>query len=316
MNLEHVTISKQSFLIEGSSETVNTFQLSCFIAVAEYLNFARAAEQLHVTHPAVSQQIKSLEKELNTKLFIRTTRTVKLTEEGKTFLNDAQQMVAISDRAKKRFENAHDRQIQTLSLGCYSYPCLFLLSDTLRELATEYPSLHPRLQVIPFQHIYRLLEEGDLDAVIGFKESDSAKIPANYKEIAKVPFVCICSKENPLSKRKSLTLDEIKTERLVLLLPTKASLQIAHIQSQLMGGRAPSEFYFCESGEAVTVLVQAGFGISILPDLFIPRTFPASIIPVQGIEPVSFGIYYKSLQGNAPLKDIIRIMKKSGVGLL
>lgn len=39
---------------------MNTFQLSCFLAVAEYLNFARAAEQLHVTHPAVSQQIQSL----------------------------------------------------------------------------------------------------------------------------------------------------------------------------------------------------------------------------------------------------------------
>lgn len=86
---------------------MNTFQLTCFLAVAEHLNFARAAEQLHVTHPAVSQQIQSLEKELNTKLFIRTTRTVKLTEEGKAFLNDAQQMVAISERAKKRFENQH-----------------------------------------------------------------------------------------------------------------------------------------------------------------------------------------------------------------
>ena len=62
---------------------MNIFQLSCFLAVAEYLNFAKAAQSLHVTHPAVSQQIQSLEKELNTKLFVRTTRTVKLTDEGK-----------------------------------------------------------------------------------------------------------------------------------------------------------------------------------------------------------------------------------------
>lgn len=79
---------------------MNTFQLTCFLAVAEYLNFAQAAQQLHVTHPAVSQQIKSLEKELNVTLFQRTTRSVKLTEEGRAFLRDAQQIVAISDRAK------------------------------------------------------------------------------------------------------------------------------------------------------------------------------------------------------------------------
>lgn len=65
---------------------MNTFQLSCFLAVAEYLNFAQAAQALHVTHPAVSQQIKSLEKELGAPLFVRTTRSVSLTEEGKAFL--------------------------------------------------------------------------------------------------------------------------------------------------------------------------------------------------------------------------------------
>ena len=95
---------------------MNTFQLSCFLAVAEHLNFARAAEQLHVTHPAVSQQIQTLEKELNVQLFQRTTRSVKLTEEGKTFLHDARQIVEISERAKKRFDSAMPREIETLAL--------------------------------------------------------------------------------------------------------------------------------------------------------------------------------------------------------
>lgn len=146
---------------------MNTFQLSCFLAVAEYLNFSQAAQQLHVTHPAVSQQIQSLEKELNVKLFQRTTRSVKLTEEGKAFLNDARQIVAISDRAKKRFDSTMPGTLEVLSLGFYNFPCMFLLSDALEQLHAERPQLHPRLQVIPFQHIYRMLEEGDLDAVVG-----------------------------------------------------------------------------------------------------------------------------------------------------
>ena len=289
---------------------MNIFQLNCFLAVAEYLNFARAAEQLHVTHPAVSQQIQSLEKELNTKLFTRTTRTVKLTEEGRTFLYDAQQMVAISERVKKRFENVHGSQIQTLALGCYNYPCLFWLSDILKKLAIEYPNLHPRLQVVPFQHIYRLLEEGDIDAIVGFKELPSMKISFNYREIRKIPLVCVCPKENPLSEKSSITIEELKKERLVLFTPTKASVQIAQIQGQLMGGRAPSEFYFCESAEAIAVLVNAGFGVSVLPELFVPRSFSIPRIPIEDVDPVSFGVYYKSLQGNAPLKDLIRIMKE------
>ena len=110
---------------------MDTFQLSCFLAVAEYLNFSQAAQSLHVTHPAVSQQIQSLEKELNVKLFRRTTRSVKLTEEGKIFLNDARQIVAVSERAKKRFDGASPRLIETVSLGFYNSPCMFLMSGTL-----------------------------------------------------------------------------------------------------------------------------------------------------------------------------------------
>ena len=61
---------------------MNTVQLECFLAVADNLSFARAAEQLHITQPAVTHQISSLENELNVKLFRRTTRTVALTNDG------------------------------------------------------------------------------------------------------------------------------------------------------------------------------------------------------------------------------------------
>ena len=289
---------------------MNTFQLSCFLAVVETLNFARAAEQLHVTQPAVTQQIHSLEKELNVKLFKRTTRTVKMTEEGLLFLNDARHIVAISERAKKRFENPYGRDIRVLSVGCYSYAQLFLLPDVLRELTQQYTDLHPRLQVVPFQHLYRLLEEDEVDAIIGFREPDSKKITAIYKELKKVPVMCICSDENPLSQRKCVSMEDMKKEKLILLDPAKAQADVAQLQGLLMGGRAASEFYFCESAEAAAVLTKAGLGISILPDLLIPPTLSLARVPIEGVGPVSFGIYYKSVQGNAPLKSLIQIMKK------
>lgn len=290
---------------------MNTFQLSCFLAVSEYLNFAQAAKQLHVTHPAVSQQIQSLEKELNVKLFQRTTRSVKLTDEGKVFLWDAKQIVAISDRAKKRFGGVAGGNIETLSIGCYNFPCMFLLADTLETLRTIRPELHPRLQEIPFQHIYRMLEEGDLDAVVGFKESANVKINALYKEVAKVPMVCICSGSHSLAGKKELSLCDIKEERLVLFVPPKGMLSIAQTQGQLMGERPPSEFYFCESAEAITVLVKAGYGISVLPDFLVPDTPLISRIPLKDVDQVSFGIYYKSLQGNPALKAFIQCAKEN-----
>ena len=290
---------------------MNTFQLSCFLAVAEHLNFSQAAQQLHVTHPAVSQQIQSLEKELNVKLFHRTTRSVKLTEEGKTFLQDARQIVAIADRAKKRFEGAFFGEIEILSLGCDNFPCLFVLTDALQQLRGTRPELHPRIQVIPFQHSYRMLEEGDLDAVVGFREPQSMKISAIYKEIARVPMVCVCSAQHPLAARREVTMEELAEEPLVLFAPPRASLPIARFQGQLMGGRAPTAFYFCESAEAITVLVTAGYGISVLPDCLVPDMPLLARVPLTGVEPVSFGVYYKSLQGNPALRAFMQCARET-----
>ena len=122
---------------------MNTVQLSCFLAVAETLNFARAAEQLHVTQPAVTQQIHTLERELGVQLFHRTTRTVRITEEGLAFLPDARQMVGLANRAVKRFASPDRQAVRTLSLGCHGYTQLFLLAPVLKELAAQYPDLHP-----------------------------------------------------------------------------------------------------------------------------------------------------------------------------
>ena len=288
---------------------MNIFQLSCFLAVAEYLNFAQAAQSLHVTHPAVSQQIQSLEKELNVKLFRRTTRTVRLTEEGKAFLRDAQQIVALSERAKKRFGNAMDGNIETLTIGCYNFPCMFLLSDALEVLRSIRPELHPRLQTIPFQHIYRMLEEEDLDAVVGFRESAKMKIKAQYKEITEVPLVCLCSCKHPLAGRSEVSLEELRNEKLVLLVPAKATISIVQMQGQLMGERPPSEFYFCESAEAITVLVTAGYGVSVLPASLVSDSPLIAKIPLKDTAPMSFGIYYKTVQDNPALKAFIQCVK-------
>ena len=65
------------------------FQVECFLAVAEFLNFAKAAEQMNISQPAITRQIQSLETELGGKLFQRSTRVVRLTENGHIFMVEA-----------------------------------------------------------------------------------------------------------------------------------------------------------------------------------------------------------------------------------
>lgn len=291
---------------------MNTFQLSCFLAVAETLNFARAAEQLHVTQPAVTQQIHSLEKELGVTLFHRTTRIVRITGEGLAFLGDARRMVDISIQAKKRFEHPGQEAIRNLSVGCHGYAQLFLLSPMLRQLAQQYPDLHPGLRTVPFQHLYRMLDEGEVDLVLAFRQSETP--PAAkcvYRELCRVPMVCLCAADNPLAGRDTVTAEDLRPHRLVLLDPARARLEAAQMQGQLIGDRPPAELYFCESAEAAVVLVEAGFGVSVLPDLFIPPNLSMARIPLEGTEPVSFGVYYKprALQNDPALKSLVHMLR-------
>lgn len=288
---------------------MNTFQLSCFLAVAEYLNFAQAAQALHVTHPAVSQQIKSLEKELGAPLFVRTTRSVSLTEEGKAFLPDAQQIVTLSRRAAKRFSTGLDNPIEMLTIGCYSSACMILLADALEQLRSMRPALHPNLQTIPFRHIYQRLESGDLDAVVGFREAPDTKINALFREFSKSSIVCVCARNHALAGVKEICMEDLKKEKLVLFMPPKGMVPIMRLQGELMGNRPPSEFYFCESTESIIVLVMAGYGISVLPDFLVPDDPTLAKIPLKDTEPMPFGIYYQSLQGKPRLKAFIQCAK-------
>ena len=128
---------------------MNIDQLQCFLTVADTLNFARAAEQLHVTQPAVTQQIHALERELGVPLFRRTTRTVRITEEGLAFLDDAREIVARAERARLRFHSADSEIIHTLSIASQSAVVLGRIVPALEALAHRWPDLHPGCRSCP-----------------------------------------------------------------------------------------------------------------------------------------------------------------------
>lgn len=289
---------------------MNIFQLTCFLAVAETLSFAQAAELQGITQPAITHQIQTLEAELNVKLFNRTTRTVKLTQDGQTFLNDAQSIVMLSERAVKRFENPSNQEIRTFSLGCHIHGHAFLLPEILHRMGQIYPNLHPQIQVVPFKHLYRLLAEDDVDVVIAFQEKNTKKAPFLYKELGKVPIVGYCAANHPLAARKFLNISDLEREKLILHDPKKSPDSITMLQMQLMESHTSSELFFCNSEEAALSIAEAGFGIAFLPGVHVTAVPTLARIPIKGLEPLSFGLYYKTLSGNAMLRDFVRLAQE------
>ena len=290
---------------------MNTFQLTCFLTVAETLSFAKAAKQLNVTQPAVTHQIHSLEEELNTQLFKRTTRSVEITQEGLIFLNDAKNVLNIITLAKKRFEEPVVDERQFFSIGCNSHNELRLLPEILRQMADSCPMLNPVFQVVPFQHLYQLLAEEAVDVIIAFQEKGQKKIDGIYKELAQIRIAGILPATHPLAEKELLDEDDLQTQRLLLLDPQRCPDSLNMVQHELATGRAGSDLLMCGSADASITLAKAGFGIAVQPDFPALRDPALAYIPINGAEPLSYGAYYKSVTGKPLLKLFLQLCRDS-----
>lgn len=287
---------------------MNFFQLNCFITVARTLNFARAAEKLNVTQPAITHQIHSLETELDVKLFLRTTRTVELTQDGFLFLDDAKKLLAIADRAKARLVNPKRQGEQVLSIGSHNYASLLLLPDVLRKMKTEFPDLYPRLLTVPPAMSKRVLEEAQIDVLLGFKEGGVTRFDGSYKELYKVPVLCVCPKNHPIAGRESVSIAELKQD--LLLFETPFAGHPSELRSYLLDDRTSSDFRVCDSPEAAAILVKAGYGVAIHAGLPLPADDSLTSVPLVDLPPLSFGVYYKSLKGQPLLKRFIELLRE------
>ena len=289
---------------------MNTSQLACFLMVAETLNFAMAAERLHVTQPAVTQQIRALEDELGFRLFNRTTRTVELTQAGRFFINDAKSVLDTLERAKKRGGESFEDARVPLRIGCHAHHEVGLFPALLRELRQSFPEIYPIFRVVPFRNLYQQLIEDDLDVVVGFREGGLKKY-INYRELAKIPITAILPQEHPLSGCELLEPSQLRREKLIMGEFWSCPEQMRAAQHSLAEDMSALDIYLSDSGEGSAALAAAGFGIAIVPELA-PSSQPGMRrIPIRGLEPLSYGVYYKSLAGKPELRQLIELAKRT-----
>ncbi len=292
---------------------MTTMQLECFLAVAETLNFAKAANQLNVTQPAVTQQIRGLEEELNTQLFRRTTRMVQMTPEGYAFLDDARRILDMMHFTKKKFQEHIDGGRIHFCIGSHTYDELGMFAGVLRKMADKYPLLHPVFQVVPFQHLYKFLVEEMVDVIIAFQEKDEKESYGEYRELIKDPVVAVLPVGHPLTAKQYLTREDLAGERIALAALQRCPSKFRDIQHGFIKNRAMTDILFCDTFNAGILLVKAGFGVAVVPGLLVGNDPALRSIPIQGIEPMSYGAYYKSISGKPLLQMFLQLCKENFV---
>jgi DNA-binding transcriptional LysR family regulator len=187
--------------------------LRYFVAVAEELNFTRAAEKLHLAQPSLTRQIHNLEGELGVRLLDRTKNQVSLTEEGKSFLLDARRLLALSLESVKSVQRFSRGESIQLNLG-YSFKFNFdLLPATLGTFYQSCPEVAVNLFDMSPAEQLRALEARKIDlGFVGLRPSAANKNMAvlNWECVARHNVVVVLPARHPLAKKSKIPARALK----------------------------------------------------------------------------------------------------------
>jgi DNA-binding transcriptional LysR family regulator len=292
-------------------------QLQIFSSAARHLNFSRTSEELHLTQPAVSMQIKQLEESAGLPLFERTGRRVFLTEAGGELYRYAQQVLGAIKDAEEILGAMKGLQGGRLTIGVVS-TAKYFAPKLLAMFNERHPNLELKLQVNNREAVVQMLAGNEIDvAVMGTAPRRLDTVAAPF---ARHPLVVIAHPGHPLAHRKRIPLTALEAETFIVREPGS-------------GTRSAMERFFTErrikvrvgmeisSNETIKQAVMAGMGVSFISQHTIGlelATDQLVMLKVEGLPVMrQWCIVHRTEKRLSPAADTFkRFMLKEGAELL
>lgn len=195
-------------------------QVLCFMEVAKYQSFSRAASHMFISQPAVSKQVSLLEDSLSLSLIDRTPSGIQLTQAGKLFYDFFQDYFEQFNQVWEQAKHLSDQQTDTIRLGCLDGWDLSAFYPELRSLLGE---RHPDLQVDlkGYNHIHMLdaLRQGEIDIAITLGVTLPSQRDLVSRVITRAPTVALISALHPLTQKEEFSLYDLRNEPFLVIAP-------------------------------------------------------------------------------------------------
>jgi len=191
--------------------------LRYFVAVAEALNFTKAATRLHVAQPALSRQVSDLEDELGVDLLKRTSHGVLLTEEGKLFLEEARGILKRADESVTRVRALARGEFGELQVGYVPPLDLHILPRALAEFQRTTPGVKVVLHDRGSDDLCHELRSGMLHLALMMQPSEELITGIEFEEIGRYPFFVAMASGHSLTRMKAVSLETLAKQPLVVL---------------------------------------------------------------------------------------------------
>ncbi|MBS0516924.1 MAG: DNA-binding transcriptional regulator OxyR [Proteobacteria bacterium] len=276
---------------------MNLRDLSYLVSLAEHKHFGRAAQASFVSQPTLSTQIKKLEDELGVALVERTPRKVLLTEAGREIVARAREVLTEIEQIKAIARHTIDPESGTLRLGIFPTLGPYLLPHVVPQASERFPRLELLLVEEKTDALLKLLREGRLDAAVLAEPIHDDQLHAEF--LFEEPFLLAVPEHHELAKRKTLKLDDLSDQSLLLLEDGHCLRDQALEVCELSGASEKSGFR-ATSLETLRQMVAANVGVTLLPTLAVKP-------PVARSE----NIHLVQFRGHAPSRRIAMFWRKS-----
>ena len=257
---------------------MDTRQLAAFCAVVERKSFSQAAERLGVTQPAVSLQVRALEKRLGTQLLDRSGRRVEPTEAGWRLYRGAQRMLQLEEQLLDQLAAEGDGAVSgELSIGASTGPAAIVVPLLLGEFRRANPAVRVALQVHDTQTVVQLVADRDLElGIVGAARRHRA---VQFEPFMRDEVILACPPGHRFAGQ-TIELDDLRGEPLIVMQEGAGVRLVVEDELRRLGTKLRDFDVTLELGlqESVRSAVQAGYGISFISRAAIERELAAGTL--------------------------------------
>jgi DNA-binding transcriptional LysR family regulator len=284
--------------------------LRYFLAVADELNFSRAAERLHIAQPALSAQIRVLETQLGCELFTRTTRKVELTPAGELLLEDAREIVGRADEAEAKLVAVSRGRQGLLRVGFAAHGAGETGTVILRRFADEFPGIETELvEAGRIDEIQRRVRDRETDVAFAW-------VPLHYEELLSMPVaserkVVALNAAHPLASEDAVPTSALESEAIVGPWGDVSEEMLAFWYAPFRPeGRREGDLHAKTVDESLS-FVARGLAVYCAPES-VERFYPRPQVvfrPIAGVEPAQAIVVWHRHVQNPAVESFVKVTR-------
>lgn len=292
-------------------------QLRGFYNVVQHGSISAAAKKMNLTQSAVSQQINSLERDVNVNLLDRTSKGIKLTKEGKIFYSQSVHFIqGINDLFESFSEYISNKKLDKIRIASNHVGISYILPKYIKKYKDQNPNQEIEIYNLSIEECEAKLLNKEIDFFIYPQSEKGVKDEFEFIPIVKYNAIVLMNKENRLSKKKKVKLEDIAKENLLRIDPHLITLPC--FEELITTHKVDSSIKLINSDwEILKKYVKNNLGVAIVSSIVLEGENESEFIKRDlsyYFPPLNYGIFYKkSIIIHDNIKEIIDIFKKNQI---